>query len=69
MEAPPATGGVAWARLGRKVAGLSAWEEGAPDARGRLCAWDGGFRDERGGFAVVFVRAITGNAKEKGKER
>ena len=26
MEAPPATGGVAWARLGRKVAGLSAWK-------------------------------------------
>ena len=38
------------------------------DARGRLCAWDGGFRDEGGGFAVVFVRAIAGTAKEKEKE-
>jgi len=55
--------------LGREVAGLSAWEEGAPDARGRLGAWDGGFHDEGGGFAVVFVRAIAGTAKEKEKER
>ena len=69
MEAPPTTGGVACVGLGREVAGLSAWEKGAPGARGGLCTWDGGFRDEGGGFAVVFVQAIAGTAKEKGKER
>jgi len=53
--------------LAWEVAGLSAWEEGAPDARfgsraGRgfapgatQRAWGGGFRDEEGGFAVDFV--------------
>jgi len=55
--------------MGRDVAGLSAWEEGAPGARDGLCTCDGGFRDEGGGFAVIFVRTIAGTAKEKGKER
>ena len=37
-EAPPVTGGVAWAGLGREGAGLSAWEDEAPRARGGLSA-------------------------------
>jgi len=67
MEAPPATGGVAGVGLAWEVAGLSAWVEGAPDARGGLCAWGGGFRNGGGGFTVVFVRAIAGTAKGKRK--
>ena len=67
MEAPPATGGVALVGSGREVAGLSAWEEGAPSAHDGLCACDGGFCDEGGGFAVIFVRTIVGTAKKKNK--
>ena len=38
MEAPPVTGGVAWAGMGREGAGLSAWDDEAPRARGGLSA-------------------------------
>jgi len=63
-KAPPVTGGVAWARLGREGAGLSAWEDDAPRARGGSCACEEGFRDEGGGFGVIFERVIVEAAKE-----
>ena len=66
---PPALGGVAWARLGREDAGLSAWEDEAPRTRGGSCACEGGFRDEGGGFGVIFVRVIVAAAKEEEKEK
>ena len=67
--APPAIGGVAWARLGREDAGLSAWEDEAPRTRGGSCACEEGFRDEGGGFGVIFVRVIVAAAKEEEKEK
>ena len=33
-----------------------------------LRAWGGGFRDEEGGFAVDFVWAIAGTAKERERD-
>ena len=67
--APPAIGGVAWARLGWEDAGLSAWEDEAPRTRGGWCACEEGFRDEGGGFEVIFVRVIVAAAKEEEKEK
>ena len=68
-EAPPVTDGAAWARLGQEGAGLSAWEDEAPRTRGGSCACEEGFRDEGGGFGVIFVRAIVAAAKEEEKEK
>ena len=67
--APPAIGGVAWARTGREDAGLSAWEDEAPRTRGRSCACEGGFRDEGGGFRVIFERVMVAAAKKEEKEK
>ena len=64
--APPAIGGVAWARLGREDAGLSSWEDEAPRTRGGSCACEGGFvmKEEDSGW-----RVIVAAAKEKEKEK
>ena len=67
--APPVMGGVAWARLGREGAGLSAWEDEAPRARGGLCACEEGFRDEGGGFGVILERVMVEAAKEEERKR
>jgi len=55
--------------LGREGAGLSACEEEAPRARGGSCACEEGFRDEGGGFGVIFERVIAEAAKEEEKKR
>ena len=34
-----------------------------------LCAWEEGFRDEGGGFGVIFERVIVEAAKEEEKEK
>jgi len=67
--APPAIGGVAWAGTGQEDAGLSAWEDEAPRTRGGSCACEGRFRDEGGGFGVIFERVMVAAAKKEEKEK
>ena len=63
--APPALGGVAWARTGWEDAGLSACEDEAPRTGAGSCACEGRFRAEGGGFGVILVRVMIAAAKEE----
>ena len=63
--APPAFGGVAWARAVWEDAGLSACEEEAPRTWVGSCACEEGFRADGGGFGVIFVRVMIATAKEE----
>ena len=65
MGAPPALGGVAWARTGWEDAGLSACEDEAPRTCGGSCARERRFRAEGGGFGVILVRVMIAAAKEE----
>ena len=68
MGAPPAFGGVAWARAVWEDAGLTACEEGAPRTCVESCACEGGFRADGRGFGVIFVRVMIATANEEGRK-